>query len=114
MLQIGILLPLYRLKSYLFQHLISVRLLLWRIGEPNFKGQLLGIIEDNFFLTIYYLGTFFPLDQAKPDADQLILKTWLNLWCLNPVFDRLIAYSCLLSILLDSYEIKAQQDYSSK
>ena len=60
MLQIGILLLLYRLKSYLFQHLISVRLLLWRIGKPNFKGQLLGIIEDNFFLAIYYLGIFFP------------------------------------------------------
>ena len=75
MLQIGILLLLYRLKSYLFQHLISVRLLLWRIGKPNFKGQLLGIIEDNFFLAIYYLGIFFPLDQARPDAGQLILKT---------------------------------------
>ena len=66
MLQIGILLLLFRLKSYLFQHLISVRLLLWRIGEPNFKGQLLGIIEDNFFLTIYYLGTFFPLIKPSP------------------------------------------------
>ena len=78
--------------------------------QDNFKGQLLGIFEDDFFLAIYYLGTF-SLDQARSNADQLILKTWLNLWCLNPVFDRLIAYSCLLSILLDSYEIKAQQDY---
>ena len=77
MLQIGILLLLYRLKSYLFQHLISVRLLLWRIGKPNFKGQLLGIIEDNFFLAIYYLGTF-SLDQARSDADQLLGTINLN------------------------------------
>ena len=46
--------------GYLFQHLIIIRLLLWSIGKPNFKDQLLGIFEDVFFLTIYYLGTFFP------------------------------------------------------
>ena len=32
---------------------------------------MLSIFEDEFFLTIYYLGTF-SLDQARSNADQLL------------------------------------------
>ena len=101
MLQIGISLLLYRLKSYLFQHLIIVRFgySSGELGSPNSRANCqasLKIISSQQFIT----WAFFSLDQARPDAGQL-LRPYLPFGRRNKTIKSIYSKNLSISLLSD-------------